>query len=138
MTTQERIEAATFRDGFTGCWLWSHARSHGYGNFQSRGAHRVLFEILRGKVPKGLDLDHLCRNRACVNPDHLEPVTRKENLRRGATLPAANAIKTHCPRGHAYDASNTYFKTLTRRSGGICRCCRACNREKQRERRKTA
>lgn len=80
--------------GDGGCWLWRGTRgSSGYGQIcirgphrtrAIRGAHRVLYEMLRGPVPEGLELDHLCRVRHCVNPDHLEPVTRTENVRRGA------------------------------------------------------
>lgn len=66
------------------CWEWMGARNGtGYGNIESRGAHRVIYEALVGPIPKGLDLDHLCRNPPCVNPDHLEPVTRSTNLLRG-------------------------------------------------------
>ena len=83
-----------------GCWMWKATTSRGYGQFFDRrssrtvGAHRWSFELLVGPIPKGLELDHLCRNRACVNPAHLEPVDHKENVRRGLVP------KTHCLRGH--------------------------------------
>jgi hypothetical protein len=87
-----------------------------------RQAHRFAWELLRGAIPDGLTLDHLCRNRRCVNPDHLEPVTAVENTMRGQAPHAINARKTHCLRGHAFDEENTYV-----RSDGA-RICRACVR----------
>lgn len=94
------------------CWRWTASLDpKGYGqvyfNGKVRRAHRVSYEIYRGPIPEGLQLDHLCRVRSCVNPAHLEPVTCRENLLRGQTLTAACAAKTHCPRGHAYSSSNT-------------------------------
>lgn len=93
------------------CWEWTAAtmKQNGYGVF-NRGrsdgtvlAHRFSYELLVGPIPDGLQLDHLCRNRICVNPDHLEPVTQRENLLRGTTLPGQNARKDRCPQGHPYD-----------------------------------
>lgn len=94
-----------------GCWWWTAARiGPGYGSFRlegkSRLAHRLAYQMLVGPIPDGLELDHLCRNRACVNPDHLEPVTHAENIRRGAfrAVHRANRLahKT-CSQGHPYD-----------------------------------
>ena len=100
-------------DCFTesGCWEWRAGRgTGGYGKFNTGGnrgphvsAHRFAYEQLVGPVPKGLVLDHLCRNRICVNPAHLEPVTDRENVLRGVGITAVNAAKTHCPYGHEYD-----------------------------------
>jgi hypothetical protein len=85
-------------------------------------AYRITYETLVGPVPNGLELDHLCRVRACVNPGHLEPVTHRVNTLRGETVAARNARATHCPAGHPYDEVNTYADRLGRRS---CReCCR--------------
>ncbi len=116
----------------SGCWLWiGHVNDNGYGLFHLNGrnvrAHRFAYEHYRGPVPEGLDLDHLCRNRACCNPDHLEAVTRQINIKRGAI-----GSKTHCVRGHEFTKENTGTRT-ERRHGG--RYCRACAREKEQRRR---
>jgi len=94
------------------CWNWTAYRDeNGYGRFSVNGryvlAHRFAYEALVGPIPEGLELDHLCRNRACENPWHMEPVTCQVNVLRGIGLAALNAAKTHCPQGHPYDADNT-------------------------------
>ena len=106
-----------------GCWVWLGAKMrNGYGQLVVGGvhyaAHRYAYQEMVGAIPAGLDLDHLCRNRACTNPDHLEPVTRSENLLRGLKR-THNLEKTHCPSGHEYSAENTYVN-------GNRRQCRAC------------
>lgn len=116
------------------CWRWMAFRNPkgGYGRFSFRGklwiAHRFSYEVFCGPIPEGLTLDHLCRRTSCVNPFHLEPVTNAENIRRG-TQGWNMSIKTHCPRGHEYDLLNTYWSKRGSRH------CRACAREKARERR---
>ena len=113
------------------CWLWIGSCNHkGYGVFRVAGrlvkAHRFAYELLVGPIPDGLTLDHLCRVRRCVNPAHLESVTNYENILRGDSFSARNAVKTHCPHGHPYDDANTYVSPSGRRS------CRECSRGKDR------
>lgn len=117
-----------------GCWLWTgHCFHTGYGCFKigerNCYAHRVAYELLAGVIPEGLQLDHLCREKACVNPLHLEPVTASENKRRDRSR---NAEKTHCPHGHPFDAENTYVDARGWRG------CRACRQESKRRYRRRA
>jgi hypothetical protein len=127
-TLVQRLEGLTVLTP-GGCWEWTGATggSRRYGCISVKGvtrrAHRVAYELLAGPIPDGLELDHLCRNRLCVNPEHLEPVTHRENVLRGDAPPAANVSKTHCPRGHELTPENTY--TRRGRPGG--RECRACS-----------
>lgn len=114
----------------SGCWEWQGWTSlDGYGELQinkkSLRAHRLFYETHKGKIPKGLVIDHLCRNRACVNPEHMEPVTIKENTLRGFGSPAQNKRKTHCKHGHAFTEENTYKI----HGGRFCKTCRARNRK---------
>lgn len=122
-----------------GCWIWTGGKgSGGYGKAwlegRTIGAHRAMYLTIKGPIADGLTLDHLCRNRLCVNPDHLEPVTIGENTRRGDAPGVAgrhNSVKTNCPAGHPYDEANTYVYKGKRN-------CRACGREKYRRKRKVA
>lgn len=114
-----------------GCWLWIAATdTHGYGvirsNYILMKAHRAVYEFYVGPIPSGLDLDHLCRNRSCVRPDHMEPVTRQTNIRRGAGNGGTewdgnhyNNSKTHCLSGHPFSEENTRLWRTHR----ICRTC---------------
>lgn len=105
-------------DAATGCWIWSGRVHQRYGQAShGRVAHRLVYEQRRGPIPEGMELDHTCRNTLCVNPDHLEPVTRAENVRR------RYADYDHCASGHPYTPENTY-----RRPSGH-RDCRVCIRE---------
>lgn len=114
----------------TGCWLWTGTSSgtypQKYASGRTRLAHRLSYQLLRGPIPAGMQLDHLCRTPFCVNPDHLEVVTARVNTLRGNTPAAANAAKTHCPAGHEYSPENTYID-------GGSRCCKACHRRHQRD-----
>lgn len=112
------------------CWEWTGTKlKTGYGIFDHRCAHRIAWELERGPIQRGLVIDHLCRNRSCVNPDHLEPVTQRQNLLRGDTFVARNAAKTHCQRGHEFTRENTYYAPK-----GGSRHCQTCRREYQRRR----
>lgn len=124
------------------CWLWTAWVEHnGYGRFwldgRQHGAHRVAYELYVAPIPPGLEIDHLCRVRHCVNPTHLEVVTASENVRRSTNAEAARrrgmAI-THCPRGHAYTPENTY----TTRDGRTCLACKRASARAFYERNRTA
>lgn len=112
----------------SGCWLWFGAcHAGGYGQYRRQGrawmAHRISYERAKGEIPAGMDLDHLCRNPSCINPDHLEPVTRRENVMRGVkfgTYGKRMRRVTHCIRGHEFTEQNTY---RTREGYRTCREC---------------
>lgn len=110
----------------TGCWEWAactHRTGYGKVNVDHKTslAHRVSYQEFIGPIPEGLDIDHLCRNRKCINPDHLEPVTRRENLARGA-----GQCSSHCKKGHEFTLENTRIYRNTRR-------CRICSRRYHQE-----
>jgi hypothetical protein len=110
------------------CWQWRGVPDRdGYGTFgrrPQRRAHRVAYELAVGPIPTGLVIDHLCGNRICVNPAHMEPVTQRTNILRSPnTMPNRNAAKTRCPRGHAYSPENTYVRPT-----GTGRDCRTSKR----------
>jgi len=106
----------------TRCWEWKRSiGTHGYGVFSRVSlAHRFSYERFKGKIPKGLQIDHLCRNKKCVNPDHLEAVTGKINSLRGDRAKIQRS-KTHCLKGHEYTEENTYRYPDGRRSCEVCR-----------------
>ena len=122
--------------GPTACWPWLAACSgRGYGHVWVGGAkrqetaHRVAYELLVGPIPAGLTIDHLCRNRRCVNPAHLEPTTMRENTLRGVGATARHARQTHCKNGHEFTFENTY---IWHGDGYPRRDCRECTRNRQR------
>lgn len=123
-------------DRETGCWNWGgYITPAGYGQcfdgtHRNAFAHRVFYEQLIGAVPPGGELDHLCRNTKCCNPTHLEPVTQTENVLRGVGFAGIQAATTECPKGHPYDAENTYWRPD--RKGRDCRKCRATRGSKGR------
>jgi hypothetical protein len=125
------------------CWLWQGPQTKGYGIVsgvfsdgptKNMVAHRIAWELTNGPIPRGMTLDHLCRVRHCVRPDHLEIVTYKENALRGdKNFCAINARKTHCPYGHPYDLFNTvisYGKAKYGNTRYARRECRICIRNR--------
>lgn len=111
------IDSHLTRDGYARIWV----------DGKRRRAHRVAYELLVGPIPDGLQIDHLCKVRNCVNPEHLEPVTQAENLRRSEAWAGVNSRKTHCPRGHSYSHTDSTGRR-------ICRECVAAAQRKHRSR----
>jgi len=131
MDIQSRFEAKIDVD-YDGCWLWNACISaEGYGRFGVDGriwfAHRYAYELYNGPIPIGLEVDHLCRIKNCVNPAHLEAVTHRENVLRGDSPIISgqyNKVKTHCKNGHSYSGSNLKF--YRNGHGSFARICRSC------------
>jgi hypothetical protein len=122
------------------CWIWNGPIDKGgYGRTgvdgKDRASHRLIYEHFKGSIPEGLQIDHLCRNRRCVNPDHLEPVTLQENLRRGFGPAALNRRKVVCMRGHALSGENLYVNPRGQRQ---CKACRLMNQRLSYARKKRA
>lgn len=136
------IERLMYRTSLTpsGCWEWrGTTNAKGYGNIRRdldgpiEAVHRVSYEHFTGPIPPGLEIDHLCFKRNCVNPDHLEAVTHAENVRRGRTN--QNHGKTHCIQGHEFNESNTSINPLGKR---VCKTCARLNQRKYRARKVAA
>ena len=129
-----RIESRLNKDN--DCWVWTGTKGpSGYGQIgirvngkpNTRYVHRISYQVFIGPIPKDREIDHLCRNRSCANPKHLELVTHRENILRGNTFAAKQAAQTHCWRGHEFDFKNTQIGTKGERR------CRKCNVIKTRE-----
>lgn len=112
-----------------GCWIWMGKEKNQWGHGSMRvegrkiGTHRFAYELFVGAIPSGLELDHLCRRPSCVNPAHLEPVSRRENTLRGTAVTALNARKTHCSNGHEFTPDNIYARKGTAHPQRMCREC---------------
>lgn len=126
-----------------GCWIWQRrVQSNGYGQIsvgsrtdgtnKNTTAHRISYITFNGEIADGLQIDHLCKVRVCVNPDHLEAVTAKENVHRSNAKFKQQIKRTHCPKGHEYSEDNMY--TYKTRIGGICRNCKTCMKERTKNR----
>lgn len=138
---RERFDAKWVEDKETGCWNWTdHLDVKGYGrisvNAYPEVASRTAYRLYIGKIPDGLHIDHLCRNPSCVNPQHLEAVTNKENCRRGIVAEvhrARQAAKTHCKHGHPFSGDNLYVSRKQR----VCITCRKRNKLRHRDKQKS-
>lgn len=130
-----------FPQSSEGCWQWMGTKDQdGYGLFWLNGsrkrAHRVSYEWMKGLIPEELELDHLCKNPSCVNPNHLESVSHQENCKRGEggkKTGEKNKQKMNCPKGHPYNKENTYVRFSSKRNS--CRICRTCSKERMRQKR---
>lgn len=120
----------------SGCWKWLgniDKAGYGQGSWTVEGrrrtflVHRLTYELFVGPIPLGLTIDHLCRNRGCVNPEHLEPVTHQVNVLRGESFAAKEARQTHCLRGHEFTVGNTYFNEKAKN-----RSCKICHNYRNR------
>lgn len=129
----ERLRRKIYIDPASGCWVWTGSKTSGYGYVsfgdKSWRVHRLAMHLFGKPMPPGLVCDHLCRNRACCNPDHIEVTTNRTNVMRGVGASAVNAKKATCPQGHAYDRQTTF-------GGRTARVCTICIREKDARRRK--
>lgn len=153
LSSLERLMLYVSHEPNSGCWLWTGICDiDGYGKInirhRQRKAHRVAYEEVVGPIPIGLELDHLCRVRCCVNPKHLEPVTHLENMRRavwpekrgpnGWDIGSLWRSKENCPQGHSYSGDNLYISPPNKREPNgarHCRICMAAKVERFRERR---
>jgi hypothetical protein len=129
----DRFWSKVYGGDVTTCWLWTGAtQTNGYGSFGLGGgksalAHRFSYESMRAEIPVGLQIDHLCRVRTCVNPWHMEPVTNRVNVLRSTNFAAVNASLEACRRGHLFTEENTRIQRQGNR-----RHCRTCARERKR------
>ena len=131
----EIILAKSTPEPMSGCWLWlGHLDRNGYGDYHATksgpflSAHRMAYQAFRGEIQDGMDIDHLCRVHCCVNPEHMEVVTRRVNTLRGVSPSAVNAAKMQCNKGHPLTGNNLMIVPNKARRNKARRC-RACWRE---------
>ncbi len=136
-TLLEKLEKWSIPEPYSGCRIWTgFASPDGYGKLTSNGigeqlAHRAAYVALKGPIPEGMSIDHLCRTTLCINPDHMEPVPIEENIRRGMAGQRSaerRETKTHCIHGHEYTPRNTAWYEPTQKwyRGGRYRTCLKC------------
>lgn len=126
LTKKETLLFHAVRNRKTGCWDWlGDMNQKGYGrlfyNGKKHSAHRVSFEMFNGPISEDLEIDHVCENRKCVNPAHLQQITHRQNIRNGRLMKSRRIPKTHCPQGHPYQGDNVLW---TRGGYQYCRQCR--------------
>jgi hypothetical protein len=135
--TKESFKARTTLDEATRCWVWTSPRSgNGYGWASPTFAYRVAYVLFKGPLSPELEPDHLCKNKLCVNPDHLEAVTKKVNILRSDSISAKNARKIHCKHGHLLEGDN--LKIRYDKKGRPHRVCITCERMRAHETRRRA
>jgi len=124
------LSLVKYKDEETGCWIGANSNDLHYSTVRVGGktykTHRLMYEQFVGDIPEGLFIDHLCKNRRCINPEHMEPVTNRENVLRGKI-----GARTCCPKGHPYSEENTGFRGAARH-----RYCKTCTREQNRSKKK--
>lgn len=143
-TAQAKAEMSNYVvNKSTGCWNWTgYIEKEGYGQVWlksehgTRRPHRIEYENKYGPIPSGMVLDHLCRNRSCVNPEHLEIVSHRENILRGEGITAQNAKKTQCLRGHPFSGENLRTQFRKGKPERVCKACQHLLKKAWRERRK--
>ena len=118
-----------------GCWLFTgYLKKDGYGSFYFRGklhqAHRASYILFIGEIPIGLTVHHICNTRNCVNPDHLTPMSLRDNMLLGNTITARNVSRKHCPKGHEYSVPNTFIRKTPYGKARECRTCKNYRRKK--------
>ncbi|PXH62351.1 HNH endonuclease signature motif containing protein [Klebsiella variicola] len=126
-STESRLLSKVEKDLETGCWIFTGSRlPSGYGilwnGARPTGAHRISFQLYKGEIPAGKEIDHICNNRSCVNPAHLQAISHKENIHKSSTLMGVNARKSHCKRGHPLNGENLHITPLGARQ------CKECMR----------
>lgn len=133
-----RLEERVYKDPNSGCWIYlGQINAKGYPlcsfvNFKTKTAYRLVYELCKGKIPAGLEIDHVCRVRSCINPNHLDAVTHAENMRRSIGYNIGHHVLTVCRKGHPYTPENEIIRRHWK-TGAIYHNCRICTNEAQRK-----